>query len=69
MARVHDHLAEFRARAEELRLKAAIVQDEKHREILLKCAAAYEKLADHYAKAAAQGGTFKPPRPKRSISN
>lgn len=69
MVQAHDYPAEFRARAQELRSTAGLVLDEKHREILLKCAAAYEKLADHYAEGVAEGGTFKPPRPKRPISN
>jgi len=58
-----DYPTDFRVRAEELRSVAAGTKDEKAREALLKCAADYEKLADQFELAAAQGGIFKPPRP------
>jgi hypothetical protein len=53
--RSRDNAAEFRGRAKELRSIAELSHGRQNREILLKCAAGYERIADFYENALTQG--------------
>jgi len=64
MSRARDYAEDFRVRAEELRSLATLATHQGVRELLLRCADDYEKMADHYETAAAQGGSFRPPWPE-----
>jgi hypothetical protein len=70
MAPGTDYAADFRERAKELRSIAAVVRGSKNREVLLRCAGSYEKLAEQYQRAKIQGGTFRfPPPLKTGVEN
>lgn len=61
MVESSNYAAVFHQRAEELLAIAELVHDTRNREILLKCATDYEKMAEQYEKALAQGGEFRFP--------
>lgn len=61
MVQSGDYAGEFRQRAAELLTIAELVHGTLNREILLRCATDYQKMADQYETAVAQGSEFRYP--------